>query len=110
MSPRSQRLTDVDLSSFYPLPDTTEADTVDKPYEPSRKPIFEPKDRLGDPFSNNLSKSPLLLKDPASLKLDVAIDTGLNYTIYEKIGDLNYRPTSSMSFEEFKQYQERQML
>lgn len=110
VSPRSQRLTDVDLSSFYPLPDTTEADTVDKPYEPSRKPIFEPKDRLGDPFSNNLSKSPLLLKDPASLKLDVAIDTGLNYTIYEKIGDLNYRPTSSMSFEEFKQYQERQML
>ncbi|MEM8566687.1 MAG: cell surface protein SprA, partial [Bacteroidota bacterium] len=34
----------------------------------------------------------------------------MNYTIYEKIGDLNYRPTSSMSFEQFKQYQERQML
>ncbi|HEY0654317.1 MAG TPA: cell surface protein SprA [Chryseosolibacter sp.] len=34
----------------------------------------------------------------------------MNYTIYEKIGDLNYRPTSSMSFEEFKQYQDRQIL
>ncbi|AYB35506.1 cell surface protein SprA [Chryseolinea soli] len=44
------------------------------------------------------------------MKLDVDIDTALNYTIYEKIGDLNYRPTSSMSFEEFKQYQDRQIL
>ncbi|RAW03505.1 cell surface protein SprA [Pseudochryseolinea flava] len=44
------------------------------------------------------------------MKLDVEIDTALNYTIYEKIGDLNYRPTSSMSFEEFKQYQDRQIL
>lgn len=44
------------------------------------------------------------------MQLDVDIDTALNYTIYEKIGDLNYRPTSSMSFEEFKKYQERQIL
>ncbi|TRX55626.1 cell surface protein SprA [Fulvivirga sp. M361] len=56
------------------------------------------------------SNSPLQLQDPASLKLEAEIDTSLNYTIYEKIGDLNYRPTSSMSFEEFKQYQEREML
>ncbi|ELR69727.1 hypothetical protein C900_04704 [Fulvivirga imtechensis AK7] len=34
----------------------------------------------------------------------------MNYTIYEKIGDINYRPTSSMTFEEFKRYQERQQL
>lgn len=44
------------------------------------------------------------------MKLDVEIDTALNYTIYEKIGDMNYRPTSSMTFEEFKQYQDRQIL
>ena len=44
------------------------------------------------------------------MKLDVEIDTSGNYTIYEKIGDLNYRPTSSMSLEEFKQYQDRQIL
>ncbi len=44
------------------------------------------------------------------MKLDVEIDTAMNYTIYEKIGDLNYRPTSSMTFEEFKQYQDRQIL
>jgi cell surface protein SprA len=44
------------------------------------------------------------------MKLDVEIDTSGNYTIYEKIGELNYRPTSSMSLTEFKQYQERQIL
>uniref|UniRef100_UPI0040495E75 T9SS outer membrane translocon Sov/SprA n=1 Tax=Fulvivirga sp. TaxID=1931237 RepID=UPI0040495E75 len=84
--------------------------TKNEPYKPSRQPTFKPKDRFGDPFSSQESPSPLLLDDPASLKLDVEIDTGMNYTIYEKIGDLNYRPTSSMSFEEFKQYQERQQL
>jgi cell surface protein SprA len=44
------------------------------------------------------------------MKLDVEIDTAGNYTIYEKIGELNYRPTSSMTFEEFKQHQDRQIL
>lgn len=91
--------------------DTTKKDTTQNlQYTPSRRPTYQPKDRFGDPFSNNTSTSPLLLKDPSSLNLDVEIDTGMNYTIYEKIGDLNYRPTSSMTFEEFKQYQERQQL
>lgn len=79
-------------------------------YQPSRRPTFRPSDRYGDPFSNTTTESPLFLKDPNKLKLDVEIDTGQNYTIYEKIGDLNYRPTTSMSFEEFKQYQDRQIL
>jgi cell surface protein SprA len=91
--------------------DSTKNDSLTaQPYQPSRKPTYQPKDRFGDPFSNVTSPSPLLLEDPASMKLDVEIDTGMNYTIYEKIGDLNYRPTSSMTFEEFKQYQERQQL
>lgn len=79
-------------------------------YQPSKRPNFRMQDRYGDPFSNTPTESPLFLKDPNKLKLDVEIDTALNYTIYEKIGDLNYRPTSSMSFEEFKQYQDRQIL
>lgn len=91
--------------------DSTKKDSVkNEPYSPSRRPIYRPKDRYGDPFSSQSSNSPLLLDDPSSLQLDVEIDTGMNYTIYEKIGDLNYRPTSSMSFQEFKQYQERQQL
>jgi len=96
---------------FLQQSDTTKQDTTkNEIYTPSRRPTFKQKDRFGDPFSNERSPSPLLLEDPASMQLDVEIDTGMNYTIYEKIGDLNYRPTSSMSFEEFKQYQERQQL
>lgn len=91
--------------------DSTKKDSLENvPYTPSRQPTFRPKDRFGDPFSSRPSNSPLLLDDPSSLQLDVEIDTGMNYTIYEKIGDLNYRPTSSMTFEDFKKYQERQQL
>lgn len=79
-------------------------------YQPNRRPTFHPTDRYGDPFSNTRNESPLFLNDPNQLKLDVEIDTGLNYTIYEKIGDFNYRPTTTMTFEEFQQYKERQML
>lgn len=79
-------------------------------YTPSRRPTYRPNDRHGDPFSNSTTESPLFLKDPSRMKLDVEIDTSMNYTIYEKVGDLNYRPTSSMTFEEFKQYQDRQIL
>jgi hypothetical protein len=70
------------------------------PYRPSRRPTFNPTDRYGDPFSNTTYESPLF-QDPNQLKLDVEIDTSLNYTIYEKMGDVNYRPASTMSFEEF---------
>ncbi|MGB3467800.1 MAG: cell surface protein SprA, partial [Cyclobacteriaceae bacterium] len=101
------------------LQDTIPADTLRKdsidsvnqlPYTPSKQPTFTPTDRFGDPFSNRTSKSPLVLQDPASLKLDVEIDTSLNYTIYEKIGDINFRPTTSMSFEEFNDYQTKQLI
>lgn len=90
-------------------------DTVRNPqdttvYKPTKRPTFRPRDRYGDPFSNVTTSSPLFLKDPNKLQLDVEIDTALNYTIYEKIGDLNYRPTTSMSFDEFKQYQDRKIL
>ncbi len=105
--------------SFLSLPDEVygqgqprpnPADTTNIPYQPSRRPTYRVTDRYGDPFSNTGTESPLYLKDPNQMKLDVEIDTALNYTIYEKIGDLNYRPTSSMTFEEFKRYQERQIL
>ncbi|MEQ9285336.1 MAG: cell surface protein SprA [Cyclobacteriaceae bacterium] len=96
--------------------DTTKADTTkvdslkNQPYTPTKRPTYVQQDRFGDPFSNRSSRSPLLLQDPASLNVDVEIDTGMNYTIYEKIGDINYRPMSTMSFSEFKDYQEGQMI
>lgn len=101
---------------FIQLPDTLRTDSVNQdsldslPYRSSKTPTYRQKDRLGDPFSSQQSPSPLLLKDPSGLKLDVEIDTGMNYTIYEKIGDINYKPTSTMSFEEFSRIQEEKMI
>jgi len=72
-------------------------------YEPNTRPTFSPSFRFGDPFSNRATRSPLFLKDPSSLEIE--IDTGLNYTIYEKIGNTEFRPLSSMSFQEFNRFQ-----
>ena len=85
-------------------------DTITQQYKPSRKPTFRLRDRYGDPFSNTPTESPLFLKDPTKVNLDVELDSNLNYTIYEKVGDLNFRPVTTMSFEEFKALQDRKML
>ncbi|MEQ9414192.1 MAG: hypothetical protein RIF39_10195, partial [Cyclobacteriaceae bacterium] len=88
---------------------TVQADTIPKrPINPYR-PSFRPSDRYGDPFSNRTTNSPLFLSDPKSFNLDVEIDTGMNYTIYEKIGNVNFRPASSMSFDEFNAQQTREI-
>ncbi len=84
-----------------------DADSTES-YKPSRKPTHHDTDRYGDPFSNDEKSSPFFLKNP--IQTDIEIDTALNYTIYEKIGTLNYRPVSGMSLSEFKQYQERELL
>ncbi len=87
---------------------TKPADTskfkVVNPYRPS----FRPPDRYGDPFSNYSTFSPIFLRDPKSLNLDVQIDTGMNYNIRERIGKVNFRPNSSMSFREFSLQQDQQ--
>jgi cell surface protein SprA len=86
--------------------DTTRSQT----YRPSRRPTFRLRDRYGDPFSNTTTESPLFLKDPTKLNYEIELDSSLNYTIYEKMGELNYRPITTMSFEQFKEYQDRQMM
>ncbi|MEO9965994.1 MAG: cell surface protein SprA [Reichenbachiella sp.] len=96
------------FQQLSPPADSVQADSVKK-YEPSYRPTFRQQDRFGDPFSNTQSPSPLLLEDPASMQLDLEIDTGMNYTIYERVGALNYRPRSTMTFEEFNRYQDTEM-
>ncbi len=96
--------------------DTVKSDTTKQdslyigPYQPSKTPTYRQRDRLGDPFSSQQSPSPLLLGDPSDLQLDIEIDTGMNYTIYEKIGDINYKPTSTLTFDEFSKLQEEKMV
>lgn len=89
--------------------DSIKADSLVK-YQPTKRPTFQFQDRYGDPFSSQQTQSPFQLNNPSDLSLDVEIDTALNYTIYEKIGDEYFRPTSSMSFEEFSRYQDDKLL
>jgi len=82
------------------------ADTLrSEPINPYR-PFFRTRDRYGDPFSNFTTFSPLFLKNPKSFNTEIEIDTGRHYNIFEKAGTLNYRPPSTMSFEEFKKQQD----
>src|SRR5687767_5807808 len=51
-------------------------DTVKNlPYKSSRKPTFQLRDRYGDPFSNSTTESPLFLKDPTKVNLDIELDS-----------------------------------
>ncbi|WMJ72871.1 cell surface protein SprA [Cytophagaceae bacterium ABcell3] len=78
----------------------------------SRRPIYYEHDREGDPFSNESPESPLLGPKPSNLHLDVELDTTLdNYIIHEKVGDdIDARPDSEMTFEEYSRYKNRQMM
>ena len=95
-------------------PDTIPSDTIPtdsvKPYEPTYTPTFQPSYRFGDPFSNRMSPTPLQLSDPSSIDLQVEYDSGINYTVYERIGDVNFRPMSTMSFEEYDAYNDQQIV
>lgn len=95
--------------------DTVQSDTVG-PYEPSKKPTFQPSYRYGDPFSFRSSRSPLFLRDPSQLDMQVqfnpdttAEDAGVTYSVYENIGSLDFRPASFMSFQEFNRYNNSQL-
>ncbi|MFT2010301.1 cell surface protein SprA [Pontibacter sp. 13R65] len=94
------------------LQDTVKSDTAKLlPYIPSRRPTFVPRDRRGNPFSTRSSSSPLLLGQPDNLKMEVELDDSLNiYNITEKIGDINYRMPSSMSLQEYSEWQQKQAI
>lgn len=83
--------------------DTTRRDSIQ--YRPLYFPNFRPSDRFGDPFSNYTTKSPLYLKDPAQLKQEIVPDTGRTYTIYERMGNMNYRSPTYMTFDEANRFQ-----
>lgn len=91
----------------YGQQDTTRvrADTTRRNLNPYR-PSFRLRDRRGDPFSNYTPYSPLLLRNPTSVQTDIAIDTSRTYTINENIGNVRFRPNSTMSLEEFSRQQD----
>ncbi|MDZ4716604.1 MAG: cell surface protein SprA [Cytophagales bacterium] len=88
--------------------DTTRQDSIR--YRPLYQPSFRPSDRYGDPFSNTTSESPFFLKDPKTLKVEVLPDTGRTFTIYERLGPVNFRSPSYMTFDEVNRYHSESML
>ncbi len=88
--------------------DTVKTDTI-PPYTPTKVPTYQPSYRFGDPFSNQSSHSPLLLSDPSSIDLQVDFDSTINYSVYERIGDVNFRPVTTMTFEEYDKFNDDQI-
>ncbi|MCP4459269.1 MAG: cell surface protein SprA [Cytophagales bacterium] len=88
--------------------DTAKTDSV-KPYSPSFNSSFNPSYRFGDPFSNQTSRSPFVLPDPSNLDLQIEYDSGFQYTIFERIGNINFRPITTMSFREYDRYNNTQI-
>src|SRR5690606_40866261 len=56
------------------------------------------------------SPSPLLLENPSVIQTQVEIDSTMEYTVYERIGDIDYRPPTTLTFEEFTALQNRKMM
>ncbi|SIR37003.1 cell surface protein SprA [Pontibacter lucknowensis] len=82
-----------------------------QPYIPSRRPTFTPSDRLGNPFGTRPSSSPLLLGQPSNIELEIQLDDSLQqYNINERMGELDYRLPSTMSWEEYSRYQRQQAI
>lgn len=109
--------TEIQAAYFYQVipadttkADTVQADTLKLPYQPTRKPTYQPTDRFGDRLLYQESSSPLFLSDPALLKKEIKIDTGLNYTIKENMGDLMFRPPSRYTFKQYNRLYDQKML
>jgi cell surface protein SprA len=91
--------------------DPNPSDTTKKAKTKSKTPDYTPEDRHGDPYSNPDSKSPFILPLPKNVETEVILDDSLKtYTIEENAGDIEYRPPSTMTFEEYSRYKNREMM
>jgi len=98
------------LLLFQQVTDTIPSDTIPRGYQRSRQPTYNPRDRIGDPLSDRGDQSPLIKKDPFGLTVEVEVDTALNYSIYERMNGLDFRPPTIMTFEEYSRLVERNMI
>lgn len=77
----------------------------------SRRPTYQTEDRVGDQYTNKTSKSPIELQNPSNITEEVEIDTATgNYIVKEKIGGMEYRTQTYLTFEEYYNYKNKQML
>ena len=88
---------------MIPAPDSAnEQDTIDLPFE------FEDEDGL---HYEDEYQSPLFLRDPANIQTEIVYDPESNQYIFkDKVGSLQYRRPSSMSFSDYQDYQMKNSL
>ncbi len=92
-------------------PEETQDTLKNQGYIKSTRPKIRFDDRRGDPFSNRTTLSPLLLPLPSNVKTVVEPDDSLKrFEINEQIGGFDYRDPSTMTFEEYSRYQQRQAI
>jgi cell surface protein SprA len=91
--------------------DSTHSSAPTEPaeYERSRQPTYVPQDRFGNSILYPDASSPLILKNPSLIELDVEVDTSLTYSIGERLGDLYYRPPTSLNFQQYNRLYDRRM-
>jgi cell surface protein SprA len=79
-------------------------------YQPSKFPTYQLQDRMGDPLYNKPSKSPLILGLPSNIKTSVELDTSMQYySVYEQVGNFDYRPATTLTFDEYVKYRNEQI-
>ena len=87
--------------SYYAPQDTSDKDSIDLKY-PFRK---DP----SSPFSDVGKTSPLFLRNPSNIRSEIIYDPATNsYVFSEKIGELNYRPSTAMSLDEYRRFEMEQ--
>ena len=72
-------------------------------YEPSNFTTYSIKDRFSDPYSSLFSNNAFYLNS-TSIELGSTYDTAGVFYLSEKIGNLNYRPSISIPFFFFFNY------
>ncbi len=86
------------------------ADPGPQPYVRSRKPLYYPRDNTSSPLIERISRSPLYLGMPSNLSRTIELDDSLKYyTIYEKVGDDDFRPPSVLTYDEFYRFRNQEL-
>lgn len=80
------------------LQDPSLQDSIDLKYPFKEDPVM--------PFSDAGRISPLFLKNPSNVSSEIIYDPETNsYIFSEKVGRLNYRPSTYMTFDEYRQFE-----
>lgn len=68
--------------------------------------LFPFNDVTGNPYLDNQNTSPLFLKPPSNIEREIIYNPKTNtYEFVNKIGDFNYRPPTTMDFDEYQKYE-----